>query len=213
MTEYVETLEDIRLKYDKGYIRYGDGVAHICKINNGETGMIAFLQVPKKSGWEDIGHIPFNQLDVSCIERGAINLGSSVVVATLKSPINGTDKYKRCIHGGNTHIHDPFKYERKLLYSQPVKFNDPVVLDYLAKEMYFSAEEALATVTSFKRIASAFTKEYYFGIKYSTNSVMLFKNTYIIGRVADGVVLLKPAAHPYAEELEELGVIVKKVAK
>ncbi len=217
MPEYVETVEDYNLKYTGCIVSYNGIPFNVNEFNNSDKGLKIRGCLLKKNKWGDRGTYSINdpELDLSCFSRSVINLGSSVIVFNLKRSINGIEKYKRAIHPGNTEVYDPFKKERKYLHSQPVKFNDPLIFKSWIKNSYYSAEKALETVSSYERIASAFSKEYYFGIKFCTNSIMLFRRNYMIGRVdpANNVVLLKPVAHPYSEELEEMGLTIKKVAK
>ena len=76
---------------------------------------------------------------------------------------------------------------------------------------YVPAEEALQNVLSFKRLAQAFSKDYFFGISYSCDSIVLFKRDRIIGEVDEnGYIYLEPEAHPFYEEVAEFGLMVEK---
>lgn len=216
MPIYKETTDDLRLKYVGCIVSYDKSPLMIDDISKGDSKFHIIGRVYKEGDWESKTVTMTSQrLNIACLPRTAINLGSSVVVLNLRKAIQGTEKYKRAISAGNTELFDPFKKERELLRSQPAKLGDPLIYEAWINNEFYSAEEALRSVSSYERIAAAFHPEYYFGIKYCTNAIMLFRRNNMIGRVNPVLkeVILKPPAHPYAEELSELGLNVKKVSK
>lgn len=210
MKEYIETKDDLRLKYSGGIVQYKGNPFYIRDFT-GPTDDMVIVGSAKNNGTFTEVHMNDPDLDLSPKKRGCINLGSTVVVFNTRKTINGTDKFKRVLHQGNTEIFDPFKEERKLIRSHPVKFNDHGLITAFFKNSYLEAKDALESVEAYKKLGAAFSSEYYFGIKYRPDSIMLFKRNFMIGRVNKGLILLKQPAHHYYEELSEFGLSVKKV--
>jgi len=148
------------------------------------------------------------------LDLGAINLPSSVVLLNRKTINSHPYKYQRLLSNRTLRVFDPFKKERELLRSPPViNSKDKIILNAWVNNEYVSAQEALDNVLSNKRIAQAFSKEYYFGINYTSNSVCLYKNKLIIGKVDSKTqcIHIRPTAIPLKESLYEFGLNIKEL--
>jgi len=158
--------------------------------------------------------LPVKNIDFSLFDRGCINLSSSVFVLNEKSPSTGEFRHRKTLSTGNVDIIDPFKNERLLLHSIPLQLDTKVVLEAIINNTFSSAQEALENVLTFKRLGQAFHPDYFFGLKYKPNSIMIFRRDRMIGRVTEaGSVILKPKVHVLYEELSEFGLDVKKVQR
>lgn len=157
--------------------------------------------------------LPIEELIFCTLNRGCINLSSSVFIINENSPQSGEAKHRKGLTKHNSQIIDPFKQEREMLHSIPFSFDNGTVLNALITNTYAPAEECLENVVTFKRLGQAFHPDYFFGLKYRPNSVMIFRRDYMIGRVNQkGVVTLPKMAHPFYEELSEFGLTVEKTS-
>ncbi len=219
MAEYKETYEDYRIKYNGCIVSYDGFVARIENIPPTESGKVRFeiSLHNKEDGTKRVSKtvdLDDEKLNLRPLARGCVNLGKTVIVYNVAPNLSGGGKYKEGFSSENTIVIDPFVQERKLLRSSPVAFADPLLYKAWLNNAYEAPTDALNAVLNKEKIGSAFSPDYFFGIKYCTNAVMLFRREFMIGRVTkEGTVVLKPLAHCYAEELEEFGLKVKRASR
>lgn len=225
MPNYQETPDDYRIKYS-GCFAFVNGLeekyAPVVRINdtfktddNGrvyQAYVTTFAKTPKNQTILDEKFVPIQDIELRSLRLGAINLKGSVVFLQSVKP-DGAMKYRRLPNDGNFKLLDPFKKEREYLsLRHPKGIMDYFILNAWGNREFFSATDALDDVMNHRRLASAFTNEYFFGISYAGDGIFLYKNGKRIARVnTNGEVLLKPAIYCLTEQLSEFGLNVKKV--
>jgi len=213
MPEYTLTPDDFNLYYDSCYAVRKDGTP--VRIKNTDGSRINFVKFPSEEDPGN-GYVQWDnwdtKLDVSPLITGAINLRLSVIVINSVSKLGSPWKYRRGTNSRNTNFYDPFSTERAMLRSPQVQtLDDWNILEYWTKPVYPKALDALEQVTSHEYLARAFTERMYFGTKWTSDSIALFKDNRIVGEVEDDTILLRPGAHPLYEQLSEYGLKVRKV--
>lgn len=161
--------------------------------------------------WEDKEEV-FNFIPLS---KGAINMPQSVVYLRNGGNLSSPWRYKKLPNTRDTRLLDPFYQERILLNSPPAKkLLSGYILNAWVKNTFVPAHEAFENVLTFKRMAQAWSPEWFIGLHYKTNSPVVFRRNYIIGRVNQetGEIRLKPAAHSLSDELSEYGLTVRKIS-
>lgn len=184
-------------------------------INERGKGTVLFSPINGKVKNLGIDYVE-DRISFTSPDLGTINLPSSVVFLYRVSIDRHPYKYQRLLSQQTLKVFDPFKKERELLRSPPViNSKDEVILNSWVNNVYVPAQEALDNVLRFKRIAQAFSKEYYFGINYKNNSVCLYKNRFIIGKVdpETRIINIKPSAISLKESLFEFGLNIKELNK
>lgn len=153
-------------------------------------------------------------LNPTSLPFGAVNLSKSVVCFITTKPASAS-KYRKLPHSGNFRVYDPFGEERKYLgIRQVAGVNDYFLLKAWGENKYFPALEALSEVMEHKRLAAAFSSNYFFGISKAGDGVFLYYVGRRVARVnSEGEILLKPPVHWLYELLSEYGLTVKRIEK
>jgi len=220
---YYDTVEDYRIKYDGCFTEHEGSLIKISTFYNGEVDeeedeeppiCCEYFKYALGSDGKSVIAPPFvdkaEDIDFRLLPTGAINLPWSVIyIAKLLS--SGVEKYRKIIHPKTIDVIDPFVEERVYLKRPALPcITHPVVGGAWCKSNYYSPDQAVYLVSQGKRLAAAFSKDFYVGVSLKGAGLFLYYETLRVARMnTNGHVLLRKPVHFLYEQLMEFGLTVR----
>lgn len=238
MANYIETVNDFRIKYAGTYVHVpsieevvGPKYAPIVRVsetffNEDEeeaspddtdiafAEVMAFYLCDNKEGVQVTrpysAVVPIDEIDFNPLNLGAVNLEYSTINLLSVVP-DGYYKYRKLPSQGSVRVIDPFTNERSVLGPRyNVRIEDYNLLSAWASNTYTDVQTALDNVLEGRRLGEAFNSEYSFGICIERKGVYLYYNGASLFRVSDDKKIEVPKRYSWiAQELEYFGLLVK----
>lgn len=218
-----DTVHDLQVKYQGTYGLYNSRPIYLNDISQRESSPNGYEIFGKYCGVngeliESFKSWDVAELNLTVPKLGFINHTNLAILLERKHKKQSPTRYRKGLRADSLTITNISRIEYKEAYSLPDPYDTAnygeervlaKLLHSLLTPVFYSYEEALSLLLSFKRLSCAITSSIALALDFRTNKIILYRNQFLVGSFdskTNGFILETPI---FTDDLTKAGVIIK----